>query len=131
MSFLAINPEWRARVQSLERQVNYLDGFEMLMGMLYQQRYDGTPLIAPDRKEECIDAIWGLLSQLNETEFDIMVLRFGLLNNRIATTTETARVLNLPLEQARQIEAKALRKLTHRSCRSQLDSYVTFLKQRA
>lgn len=130
MSYLALNPDWRARVQSLAKKVHYLDGFEMFMGMLYQQRYDGTPLIASDRKEECINAIWGVLSYLNETEFDIIVLRFGLLNNRIATSAETARVLGLPLEQVRQLEAKALRKLTHSSCRRELDGYVTLLEQR-
>ena len=130
MSYLAINPEWRARVQSLSKRVHYLDGFEMFMGMLYQQRYDGTPLIAQDKKEECVNAIWGVLARLNETEFDIIVLRFGLLNNRIATSTETARVLGLPLETVRQMEAKALRKLTHCSCRRELDGYVTFLEQR-
>jgi len=126
MSYLSIDPTWRARVQAFTRRVHYLDGFEMLMATIYQQRYDGTPLIAADRKEQCVEAIWSVLAGFEATEFDILVLRFGLLNNRIATLPETARVLELSVEQVRQDEAKALRKLTHNSCRRQLDAFVSF-----
>lgn len=129
MSHLSVNPGWRTRVQALTRQVHYLDGFEMLMGTIYQQRYGGTPLIIAEKKEQCVETIWSILAEFEATEFDILVLRFGLLNNRIATLSETARVLGFPPEQVRQLEAKALRKLTHNSCRQKLDAFVSFLAQ--
>ena len=129
MSYLSmsIDPVWRHRVQALSRRVQYLDGFEMLVGTIYHERYEGTPLIDPERKEECVEAIWKLLSRFSEAEFDIVVLRFGLLNNRIATLAETARVLGLSVDKARSIEAKAIYQLSQNSCRRELAPFLELL----
>ncbi len=121
------SPDLNERIQTakaLVEAVHYLDGFEMLLATLYTDRFDGSSLIHPQCRKECEDTIWKLLSRFSTHEFNTIVLRFGLLNNRIVTLSEAARVLDLSEERVRQIEMQALRKLSQSSCRKQLDVFL-------
>lgn len=123
MSSLSLE-ERRRRAQVLVDTVHYLDGFEMLIGTIYQDRFEGGFLIHPQRRRECEATIWQLLDRFSVSEFNTIVLRFGLLNNRIVTLKEAARVLGVSTERVRQLEAQVLRRLAQPSCRKELEVFI-------
>lgn len=120
----------KQHVQTLIDRARYLNGLEMLFATIYCDRFNGESLIPPDSKDKCEGTVWELLSNLSGVEFDIIVLRFGLLNNLITTVSEAGRLLELPTERVRQIEAEALRKLSTPSCRRQLNAFIQRPSQR-
>ncbi len=64
-----------------------------------------------------------LLSTLTEREKKVIILRFGLDDGRARTLEEVGREFNVTRERIRQIEAKALRKLSHPNRLRQLKGY--------
>ena len=60
------------------------------------------------------DEINAVLQGLTEREEKVLRLRFGLLDGRTRTLEEVGKEFNVTRERIRQIEAKALRKLTNR-----------------
>lgn len=56
-----------------------------------------------------------VMQGLNQREKDVIVLRFGLQDGRQRTLEEVGKEFNVTRERIRQIEAKALRKLRHRT----------------
>ena len=54
-----------------------------------------------------------ILGTLAPRESAVLILRYGLRDNRPRTLEEVGKVFNVTRERIRQIEAKALRKLRH------------------
>jgi len=65
-----------------------------------------------------------VLSELNDREKRVLLLRFGLEDERPRTLEEIGKEFNLTRERIRQIEAKALRKLRHPSRSRKLKDYL-------
>jgi RNA polymerase primary sigma factor len=70
------------------------------------------------------DQLYTVLCELNEREKKIIMLRFGLENERPMTLEEVGREFNVTRERIRQIEAKALRKLRHPSRSRKLRDFL-------
>lgn len=60
--------------------------------------------------EHMLDA----LNQLDETERQVLAMRFGLVDGQVATLTEVGKALGVSRESARKTETKALRRLRAR-----------------
>jgi RNA polymerase primary sigma factor len=56
-----------------------------------------------------------VMQGLSQREKDVIILRFGLQDGRQRTLEEVGKAFNVTRERIRQIEAKALRKLRHRT----------------
>ena len=65
-----------------------------------------------------------VLYELSDRERRILLLRFGLGDDRTRTLEEVGKEFNLTRERIRQIEAKALRKLRHPSRSRKLKDYL-------
>ena len=65
-----------------------------------------------------------VLSELSDRERRVLLLRFGLGDDRSRTLEEVGKEFNLTRERIRQIEAKALRKLRHPSRSRKLKDYL-------
>jgi RNA polymerase primary sigma factor len=72
------------------------------------------------RKED----IFKTLGTLTERERDVIIMRFGLLDERACTLEEVGKRFDVTRERIRQIEAKALRKLRHPNRSNKLRSYL-------
>ncbi|HJX03969.1 MAG TPA: RNA polymerase sigma factor RpoD [Dehalococcoidia bacterium] len=70
------------------------------------------------------DQLYTVLCELNDREKKIIMLRFGLENERPMTLEEVGREFNVTRERIRQIEAKALRKLRHPSRSRKLRDFL-------
>lgn len=68
--------------------------------------------------------IFKLLATLTEREKRILILRFGLNDNKENTLEAIGKLLDVTRERIRQIEAKALRKLKHHSRSRKLRDYL-------
>ena len=64
-----------------------------------------------------------ILNTLAPRESAVLILRYGLRDNRPRTLEEVGKVFNVTRERIRQIEAKALRKLRHPVRSQPLRSY--------
>jgi len=65
-----------------------------------------------------------VLSELSDRERRVLLLRFGLEDDRPRTLEEVGKEFNVTRERIRQIEAKALRKLRHPSRSRRLKDYL-------
>jgi RNA polymerase primary sigma factor len=65
-----------------------------------------------------------VLSELGDRERRVLLLRFGLEDDRPRTLEEVGKEFNVTRERIRQIEAKALRKLRHPSRSRKLKDYL-------
>jgi len=65
-----------------------------------------------------------VLSELTDRERRVILLRFGLEDDRARTLEEVGQEFNVTRERIRQIEAKALRKLRHPSRSRKLKDYL-------
>jgi RNA polymerase primary sigma factor len=65
-----------------------------------------------------------VLAELTDRERKIILMRFGLEDDRARTLEEVGKVFNVTRERIRQIEAKALRKLRHPSRSRRLKDYL-------
>ena len=65
-----------------------------------------------------------VVSKLSMREQKVINLRFGLIDGRKRTLEEVGQALNVTRERARQIEAKALRKLRHPSKSKMIKEYL-------
>jgi RNA polymerase primary sigma factor len=70
------------------------------------------------------DQIGELLAELTDRERRVILLRFGLEDDRARTLEEVGKEFNLTRERIRQIESKALRKLRHPSRSRKLKDYL-------
>ena len=70
------------------------------------------------------DHVNNVLGSLNIREQRVLQLRFGLEDGRSRTLEEVGREFGVRRERIRQIEAKALRKLKHRSRSKHLKSFL-------
>jgi RNA polymerase primary sigma factor len=65
-----------------------------------------------------------VLTELSDRERRVLLLRFGLEDDRPRTLEEVGKEFNVTRERIRQIEAKALRKLRHPSRSRKLKDYL-------
>ena len=65
------------------------------------------------------------LQNLNEREAQVLIMRFGLDDNKPKTLEDVGKHFNVTRERIRQIEFKALRKLKHPSRSRKLKDYVS------
>ncbi|MFC2164768.1 RNA polymerase sigma factor RpoD/SigA [Acidobacteriota bacterium] len=75
-------------------------------------------------KSSIQEQIRSMLNELDEKESLVLKLRFGLLRDRPHTLQEIGDQLNLTRERIRQIEKKAMRKLSHSRKLQQLRGYL-------
>jgi RNA polymerase sigma factor (sigma-70 family) len=73
------------------------------------------------------DQVEKILSTLSQREEDVIRLRFGMNDGLPRTLEEVGLIFNLTRERIRQIEAKALRKLRHKSRAEKLRDCVDLL----
>lgn len=74
------------------------------------------------------DYILSLLDELSDREKEVIIMRFGLYNQRYSTLDEIGKKLHLTRERIRQIEASALRKI-RKSVR--IDEMATYFEYRS
>ena len=73
--------------------------------------------------EEMKRCIWDSLNTLTEREKEVLILRFGLIDNSPRTLKEVGKNFFLQRERIRQIENKALKKLRHPTRAKQLREF--------
>jgi RNA polymerase primary sigma factor len=73
------------------------------------------------------DQLERVLDSLTEREEQVIRLRFGMADGMPRTLEEVGLIFNLTRERIRQIEAKALKKLRHRSRSDKLRECVDLL----
>ncbi|MDR1697494.1 MAG: RNA polymerase sigma factor RpoD [Erysipelotrichaceae bacterium] len=76
---------------------------------------NGSSPINDVNKADLRDKLLQMLSDLTDREEAVVIARYGLLDNRPKTLEEVGKMFNVTRERIRQIEAKAIRKLRHRS----------------
>lgn len=95
--------------------------------------FSGVDLLAAvdsqNPEEQAMDnslrtTLMGFLSDLNQRSQEIIVMRFGLSGEEAMTLEEVGQKFGLTRERIRQIEAKALKKLSHESRRLVLMPFV-------
>ncbi len=67
--------------------------------------------------------LYRVLEELTDKERKIIIMRYGLEDNRPRTLEEVGKEFNLTRERIRQIEAKAIRKLRHPTRTKKLDEH--------
>jgi RNA polymerase nonessential primary-like sigma factor len=70
------------------------------------------------------DALDNMLAALTARERIVVEMRFGLIDSRSKSLAEIGQALNVSKERARQIEAKALRKLRQPEAREQVQGFL-------
>ena len=93
---------------SMDTHIN--DDDETTVGDLIADDTDDSP-IEEIYHEEVNKTILDVLSTLEEREKEVIIMRFGLEDNKPKTLEEIGKHFNLTRERIRQIEDKALRKL--------------------
>ena len=93
---------------SMDTHIN--DDDETTVGDLIADDTDDSP-IEEIYHEEVNKTILDVLSTLEEREKEVIIMRFGLGDNKPKTLEEIGKHFNLTRERIRQIEEKALRKL--------------------
>ena len=72
-----------------------------------------------------------LAEKLNDRELDIILYRFGFIDDRVYTLEEVGKMYGVTRERIRQIEARALKKLKSSNVISQLADYGTKASKRS
>jgi RNA polymerase primary sigma factor len=94
------------------------------LGDFIEDKNATAPMEAMETKllKEQVDSI---LSTLAPREAMVLILRYGLKDNRPRTLEEVGKVFNVTRERIRQIEAKALRRLKHPNKRQKLEDFLS------
>lgn len=93
---------------SIDTRIN--DDDETTVGDLIADETNSSP-IEEIYHEEVSKTIFNILSTLDEREKEVIIMRFGLKDNKPKTLEEIGKHFDLTRERIRQIEEKALRKL--------------------
>ena len=83
--------------------------------------------IGPDAtaaKHMLDDAIHEVLGQLDERERQVVVMRFGLDDGKVATLEEVGKAFGITRERVRQIEVKTIAKLRRPVSATQLRGFL-------
>ena len=107
---------------SLETPIG--DEDESNIGDFIQDDENNSPL-EYSRKENLKIDVDEALQNLNEREAQVLIMRFGLDDNKPKTLEDVGKHFNVTRERIRQIEFKALRKLKHPSRSRKLKDYVS------
>ena len=93
---------------SMDTRLN--DDDETTVGDLIADESETSP-VEEIYHEEINKTIFDVLSTLEEREKEVIIMRFGLIDNKPKTLEEIGKQFDLTRERIRQIEEKALRKL--------------------
>ncbi len=107
---------------SLETPIG--DEDESNIGDFIQDDETNSP-VEYSRKENLKIDVDEALQNLNEREAQVLIMRFGLDDNKPKTLEDVGKHFNVTRERIRQIEFKALRKLKHPSRSRKLKDYVS------
>lgn len=121
-------PVWKARrILEISDGTVSLDEADAETGLTL-----GEFLQSPDSDDPSLRAelaslrstLLGMVGELKEREGEVVILRFGLGNEDPMTLEEVGQRFEVTRERIRQIEAKALRRLSHPSRRAVLAAYM-------
>ena len=93
------------------------------LGDFIEDKSNATQIEIAETKERK-ELIEEILTGLAPREAAVLILRYGLRDNRPRTLEEVGKEFNVTRERIRQIEAKALRKLRHPSRSKKLRDYM-------
>ena len=106
---------------SLEQPVGEEDDF-MLSDVIEDKGAVGPDATAA--KHMLDDAIHEVLGQLDERERQVVVMRFGLVDGKVATLEEVGKAFGITRERVRQIEVKTIAKLRRPVSATQLRGFL-------
>lgn len=119
---------WKARrILKLSEGTGSLDELDVETGLPF-----GEGLPGPESEDPCLRAeamslrstLLGMIGELKEREGEIITLRFGLGDEDPMTLEELGQRFDVTRERIRQIEAKALRRLSHPTRKELLAAYM-------
>lgn len=106
---------------SLEQPVGEEDDF-MLSDVIEDKGAVGPDATAA--KHMLDDAIHDVLGQLDERERQVVIMRFGLVDGKVATLEEVGKAFGITRERVRQIEVKTIAKLRRPVSATQLRGFL-------
>lgn len=106
---------------SLEQPVGEEDDF-MLSDVIEDKAAIGPDATAA--KHMLDDAIHDVLGQLDERERQVVIMRFGLVDGKVATLEEVGKAFGITRERVRQIEVKTIAKLRRPVSATQLRGFL-------
>lgn len=118
-------------LEEAEEYIGYLDSFDSIEEILEKDENafcdEGMfeeEIMCNYNKKELKNVFLNMLENLKEREKEILLLRFGFLDNKEWTLEQIGKKFNLTRERIRQIEVKAIRKLKNPSNAKKLECFV-------
>lgn len=121
-------PVWKVRrMLELSRSIASLDVPDVETGLPFSEGLQGPESEDPCLRVEAMSlrsALLGMLGELLGREREVITLRFGLGDEDPMTLEEVGQRFEVTRERIRQIEAKALRRLSHPARKGILAGYI-------
>ena len=108
----------------IELQTFYKESEEEYQKLTEEIKPFSVSSLSSDEYDELVALIQKKKHLLNETERDIILLSFGLVDSKLWTNQELALKFNKTEERIRQIIAKGIRKVRHPEKSHKLSDYV-------
>lgn len=110
-------------VLSLDKPIG--DEQENTMGDLIAEKPEDSPSVEALNEQQALhDTLLSILSDLSPREQQVILLRYGLLDDTPHTLKEVAKTLNITGERVRQIQERALKKMRTANIQHQLQDFL-------